>query len=62
MSGKTLAVKCTGPCPCISEPVPKPETETPSVSKAGESNHTNRHIDTHTDIPEIENTFRFQSR
>ncbi|KAF4084934.1 hypothetical protein AMELA_G00111700 [Ameiurus melas] len=34
LSGKTLAVKCAGPCPCVSEPVPKPETETPSVSKA----------------------------
>ncbi|XP_053541158.1 testican-2 [Ictalurus punctatus] len=33
LSGKTLAVKCAGPCPCVSEPVPKPETETPSVSK-----------------------------
>ncbi|XP_027033560.2 testican-2 isoform X2 [Tachysurus fulvidraco] len=34
LSGKTLAAKCEGPCPCVGEPVPKPETETPSVSKA----------------------------
>ncbi|XP_017559058.1 testican-2 [Pygocentrus nattereri] len=33
LSGKELSVKCAGPCPCVSEAVPKPETDTMSAPK-----------------------------
>ncbi|TSK14840.1 Testican-2 [Bagarius yarrelli] len=33
LSGKTLTIKCAGPCPCVNEPVTKPKAETHSGSK-----------------------------